>query len=102
MLMPLELKMTTESMRYSIVKALMVREEEIAAQVATALDETLDAFDFQSVVKKEIDSVLAQAIQRAVKRAVDSAMYDDNVDGALKEAVAKSIAPWAEGRSHDV
>ncbi len=85
------IRLELEGLRHQVVHALGIHNREVEESVAAVVGKAVEAFDFETTVRREVQTQLAEHIKRSVSVAMIELFSSRDVKAAIKEAVAKTL-----------
>ena len=92
-------KVIIESMRHEIAHAMMLHTEKLNDTIAAELKRAVDAFDFESEIRAEVNTHIASLCQDVVRDTAQAIRYDMRFKERVRNMVLESLAKTEEPKA---
>lgn len=91
MTMPL-LRLELEGMRYQVMHALAVHQKEIEESVEAVLKREIEAFDFEAIIRCEVQRAFSKALTDAIQHHVWETLMEPEIQERIRSGTARNVA----------
>jgi len=88
------IRLDIEGMKYQILHALTVHQQEITEIVSAYMDNAIKTFDFEKVVHAEIEKLLPELIHQALQSSLQKIIWNGSVKESLEAMAHQAIAKY--------
>ncbi len=85
------LRLDVEAMKYSILHAFMSHSSECEKAIGESVDRVMREFDFEAVVKAEVDRVMKRAVVDAIASAVAKMTWQPEIAALFERGASKKM-----------
>jgi len=85
------LRLELEGMRYQVVHALSIHQEEIQAAVDAAVKAAIESLDFATIVRAEVDRALKDAVKGAIAHGASKVLWDPEIAKIIDQFAKRKV-----------
>ena len=85
------LQLDMQAMRHNVVRMLSDREEEMKAAIESAITKAIANFDFDAIVREEVQRVISEGVKSAVAASCSRVMYEEPLSSIIDSAARAKV-----------